>query len=75
LPGISGIDFVRILHNSPDWRAIQLVVITSSQSEDFATEVAKCGAFMVRISKWKDDLFRFLSGSDKDPTMNAVCDQ
>jgi AmiR/NasT family two-component response regulator len=25
LPGIAGIDFVRILHNSREWRTIQLV--------------------------------------------------
>jgi len=74
LPGISGIDFVRILHNSREWRPIQLVVITSSQSAAFATEVAECGAFLVRKYKWKEDLFSFLSGYDEDPTKNIVCD-
>jgi DNA-binding response OmpR family regulator len=75
LPGIGGIDFVRILHNSREWRTIQLVVITSSQSVDFATQVAEYGVFLARKSRWKDDLLSFLSGYDEDPTENTVCDQ
>jgi len=75
LPGIGGIDFVRILHNSREWRTIRLVVIASSQSVDFATQAAEYGAFLARKSKWKDDLFSFLSGYDEDPTENTVCDQ
>jgi hypothetical protein len=71
----SGIDFVRILHNCRRWRAIQLVVITSSQSVDFATQVAECGAFLARKSRWQDDLFSFLSGHDEGPTDNTVCDR
>jgi CheY-like chemotaxis protein len=64
LPGISGIDFVRILRNSREWRTIPAVVITSSQSVDFATQAAECGAFLAKKSTWKDDLFSFLSGYD-----------
>jgi CheY-like chemotaxis protein len=74
LPGICGIEFVRILHNSREWRAIQLVVITSSQSVGLAAQVAECGAFLARKSRWQDDLFTFLSGYNKDPTKNTVCD-
>ena len=75
LPGISGIDFVRILHDSREWREIQLVVITSSQSVAFANQTAKYGAFMARKSRWQEDLFSFLSRQDKDPTENSVSDQ
>lgn len=75
LPGIGGIDFVRILHASREWRTIRVVVITSSQSVDFATQAAECGAFLARRSTWKCDLFSFLSGYDEDPTKNTVCDQ
>jgi DNA-binding response OmpR family regulator len=75
LPGISGIDFVRILHSFREWRTIHLVVITSSQSVDFATQVAEYGVFLARKSRWKDDLLSFLSGYDEDPTENTVCDQ
>jgi len=74
LPGIGGIDFVRILHNSK-WRTIQLVIIASSRSVDFATQAAEYGAFLARKSMWKDDLFSFLSGYDEDRTENTVCDQ
>ena len=75
LPGIGGIEFVRILHNSSEWRTIRLVVITSSQSVDFATQAAEYGAFVARKSTWKNDLFSFLSGYDEDPIKNTVCDQ
>jgi DNA-binding NtrC family response regulator len=75
LPGMCGIDFVRILHNSREWREIQLVVITSSQSVAFASQIAEFGAFLARKSRWQDDLFNFLSGHDKDPTENSVTDQ
>jgi hypothetical protein len=68
-------DFVRILHNSREWREIQLVVITSSQSVAFANQIAEYGAFMARKSRWQDDLFSFLSGRDEDPRENFVSDQ
>jgi DNA-binding response OmpR family regulator len=61
-PGMCGSDFVRILHNFRKWWAIQLVVITSSQSAGFAIQVAECGAFLARKSTWQDDLSSFLSG-------------
>ena len=64
LPGICGMDFVRILQNSREWRTIRLVVITSSKSAGFASEVAECGAFLARRSRWEDDLFGFLSAYD-----------
>jgi DNA-binding response OmpR family regulator len=75
LPGISGIDFVRILHDSREWREIQLVVIASSQSVALANQVAEYGAFVARKSNWQDDLFSFLSRHDKDPTKNSLSDQ
>jgi DNA-binding response OmpR family regulator len=59
LPGMCGIDFVRILHNSREWREIQLVVITSSQSAAFANQIAEYGACLARKSRWQDDLFSF----------------
>jgi DNA-binding response OmpR family regulator len=75
LPGIGGMDFVRILHNSREWRTIRLVIIASAQSADFATQAAEYGAFLARKSRWKHDLFRFLSGYEEDPTENTACDQ
>jgi CheY-like chemotaxis protein len=75
LPGIGGIDFVRILHNSREWRTIRLVIIASSRSVDFATQAAEYGAFLARKSRWKDDLLSFLSAYDEDPKENTVCDQ
>jgi DNA-binding response OmpR family regulator len=48
LPGISGIDFVRILRNSREWRTIRVAVITSSNSPSFASQFAEFGAFLAR---------------------------
>ena len=75
LPGICGIDFGRILHNSREWRTIRLVIIANSQSADLATQAAECGAFLARKSRWKADLFSFLSSYDEDQTENTVCAQ
>jgi CheY-like chemotaxis protein len=61
LPGICGIDFVRILQNSREWRTIRLVVMTSSRSPRFARRVEGGGAFLARKATWEDDLFGFLS--------------
>ena len=73
LPGISGIDFIRILHNSKEWRTIQRVVITGSQNVDFAIQITEYGAFLADKSRWHEDLFSFLSGYDENPAMNTVC--
>jgi DNA-binding response OmpR family regulator len=51
LAGICAIEFVRVVQNFREWRAIQLVVITSPPSVDVATQVAECGAFLVRKSR------------------------
>jgi DNA-binding response OmpR family regulator len=67
LPGMSGMDFIRILHNARAWRAIKLVVITSSQSAGFAAQTAEPGAFLARKSSWEDDICGFLSTYDEEP--------
>jgi DNA-binding NtrC family response regulator len=72
LPGISGIDFVRIVHNSREWRTMRLVVMTSSQNVNLATEVAECGAFLLRKANWKADLFRILASCDEESTEIAI---
>ena len=68
MPEISGIDFIRILHNAREWRAIKLVVITSSQRAGFAAQTAESGAFLARKSNWEDDICGFLSTYDEKPT-------
>jgi DNA-binding response OmpR family regulator len=69
LPGICGIDFVRILQNSREWRTIELVLITSSKSASFASQVAECGAFLAKRSRWEDDLSGFLSAYNGNSQM------
>jgi len=60
LPGIDGKDFVRLLHNARDWRAIHLVALTNCISAPLATELAAWGAFPARKEAWLDDLSHFL---------------
>jgi DNA-binding response OmpR family regulator len=72
LPGIGGIDFVRILQTSSAWRTIRLVIIASSQSVDLAAKAEEYGALLARKSRWKDDLLSFLSAYDEDPTENTA---
>ena len=60
LPCITGIDFVRILHNSREWRTIPLVVISASECPTIAAEILNSGAFLVRKSVWMDDLSSYL---------------
>ena len=68
LSGTSGVDFISILHDAREWRAIKLVVITSSQSAGFAAQTAEPGAFLARKSSWEDDICGFLSTYDEEPT-------
>jgi CheY-like chemotaxis protein len=71
LPGLSGIDFVRILQNSREWRTIRLVVITSSDGTSFASQIAQYGACLARRSRWQDDLLEFLSAGGSSRMRNA----
>jgi len=60
LAGIDGRDFVRILHNAREWRAIRLVALTNCISAPLAKELVRRGAFPVRKEAWSDDLSHFL---------------
>jgi CheY-like chemotaxis protein len=68
LPEMSGTDFLRILDGARAWRAIKLVVITSSQRAGFAVQTAEPGAFLARKSSWEDDICGFLSTYDEECT-------
>jgi CheY-like chemotaxis protein len=61
LPGISAMDFVRILGNSKEWRTIRIVVINSCEGPTWASQVAESGVFLARRSAWEEDLFRVLA--------------
>ena len=60
LAGIDGKDFLRLLRNAREWRAIHLVALTDCISAPLATELAHWGAFPVRKEAWSDDLSYFL---------------
>lgn len=73
LPGMDGINFVRVLRNSREWRQIQVFVITSSQSENLAMQVAECGGSLIRKATWEDDLFGFFSAYDEHHGRIIAC--
>jgi CheY-like chemotaxis protein len=61
LPGMGGIDFVRILRNSRGWGAIRVVVISSSRSPSLQSQIEECGAFVASKSSWEIDLLEFVA--------------
>jgi CheY-like chemotaxis protein len=68
LPGMGGVDFVRMVQNSREWPAIRVVVITSSSSPSLQSEVGECGAFLASKSNLEIDLFEFLAAKEGVPT-------
>ena len=67
LPGIDVIDFIRMLQNSREWRAIRVVVITSSSSPNLPSQAAECDAFRASKSSWDMDLGDFLAAKKGVP--------
>ena len=61
LPGMGGIDFVRMLQTLRAWPATDVVVMTSSSSPSLQSQVGECGAFVASKSSWEVDLFEFLA--------------
>lgn len=66
LPDTSGMDFIRTLHTSGEWRRIRIVVITNSNSVSLMNQAGECGAFLARKLRWEDDLLGFLSPHGED---------
>ena len=68
LPGMGGVDFVRMLQNSREWPAIRVVVVTSSSSPRLQSQVGECGAFLASKSSWEIDLEEFLAAKQGVPS-------
>ena len=64
LPGMGGIDFVRMLQNSREWPPIRIVVINSSTRSSLQSRVGESGAFLASKSSWEIDLFEFLGAQE-----------
>jgi CheY-like chemotaxis protein len=73
LPGIGAMDFVRVVRASGERQAIQLVIINSSESANWENQIAESGAFLVRRSRWRDDLSGFLVAHGEDSQMSNAC--
>ena len=75
LSGMSAPDFVRMLRQSRERQAIQLVVINNSESANWESQIAESDAFLARRSKWQDDLCGFLVAHGDDFRMSNACGQ
>ena len=64
LPGMGGIDFGRLLESSREWRAIRIVVISSSSKPSLPGQGGECGAYQASKSSWESDLFEFLAAEE-----------
>ena len=62
--GMTATEFVRIIHESGQWRATRVAVITRSRGRSSVTEIKECGAFLVRRSVWKEALSKLLAHLD-----------
>jgi CheY-like chemotaxis protein len=61
LPGMDGKEFVHLLHNAGEWRAIHLVALTDCRSAPLAPGLAHLGAFPASKDAWPDVLSHVLS--------------
>ena len=64
ISGMTATEFARIIHESGEFQATQLVIITGSPGRSSAAERTECGAFLARRSNWKDDVARLLANFD-----------
>jgi DNA-binding response OmpR family regulator len=66
LPGMTAVEFVRILKGSRELQTIALAVITEASSRALNAKLIEFGVFLAKKPRWKDDLSRFLVAFD-DP--------
>ena len=62
LPGLGGIEFARILHQTREWSSIPVIVLANSRSHR-ATQVGAC---VIRRSAWCNELTKTLAGIEAD---------
>jgi hypothetical protein len=66
LPGMTAVEFSRILKGSRELQPITLVVIAEASSRALNAELIEFGVFAARRPGWKDDLSPFRASFD-DP--------
>jgi CheY-like chemotaxis protein len=60
LPGMTAVEFVRVLSNSREWRKISVIAITTSSTRALDMDEPS-GVFFANKPTWKNDFPRFLS--------------
>ena len=61
LPGMTAVEFVRVLSNSREWRKISVIAITTSSTRALDMEFESSGVFFANKPTWKNDFPQFLS--------------
>lgn len=61
IPGMTGVEFARIINESDKGQGIYLVALTDSRAGSFAADLADCGAFLAERSTWRNDLSEYLT--------------
>ena len=62
LPGLSGLQFARMLHRGREWGSIPVIILANTRSHR-ATQVGAC---VVRRSAWCNELTKTLAGIEAD---------
>ena len=73
LPGMGGVDLVRMMRNARKWQKIRRVVMMSPNAAGLTSEAGVYGVFLARKSMWKDDLLSFLRVYDEEVGTTNVC--
>jgi CheY-like chemotaxis protein len=60
LPGMTAVEFVRVLSNSREWRKISVIAIKPS-TRGLNVELESSGVLLANKPTWKDDVPRLLS--------------
>jgi len=63
LPGLSGIEFVRMLHHSREWSSIPVIVMANTRSH----QAIELGACVIRKAAWFNELAKALAGIEGQP--------
>jgi DNA-binding response OmpR family regulator len=61
LPGMTSVEFVRVLSNSKEWRKISVIALATPSARSVSAELESSGAFLADKPTWKSDFPRFLS--------------
>jgi CheY-like chemotaxis protein len=72
LPGMCTEDVVRIIRSASEWQAVRIVVISESKLTNSVIELTALGAFLVRRSRWEENLTELLSTDSEHSAAGSI---